>query len=351
MMSQETNIEVCIVIPAYNEAESIAKTIAEYKEAFPTARVVVIDNNSTDDTSDIARMSLDPARDLLLFEPRQGKGMAIKRGLSRLSADVYIMTDGDQTYPATDALRLFRIMLDTRPDMVVGDRVSAGAYDQQNKRLGHGFGNRLLTNIISRLSGQTYNDVLSGLRIMSRPFVTMLDIRSSGFQLETEMNVIAAHLRADVLEVPIGYRQRGEGSHSKLNTLRDGARILMFAVANWVAFLPMQPFLIVAGMAFMVALAFGARVISVFVESGYTAMQAPGSAIAAAAAALLAMQALFTGVTLRQIGRNSRRQDIAIFLEARRQWNTRLDAAQCASAGAAPQNLAPSTSVAATSAA
>lgn len=318
-------IRICIIIPAYNEEPTVGSTIEEYKAAFPDARLVVVDNNSSDRTSEVARAALDPATDLLLFEPRQGKGSAVKRGIGRLVADVYIMTDGDATYPASEAVKLVAELLRTRSDMLVGDRVSGGAYDRQNVRLGHGFGNRMLTKVISRLAGQPYNDVLSGLRIMSRPFVSMLDMRSSGFQLETELNVIAAYLRADVVERPIAYRQRGEGSRSKLSTLRDGSRILYFALTNWIAFAPMQAFSLYAAVATLVAAGLGYRVVAGFIESGWPYTT---TAVAAAAAGISAALAIFNGFTLRILVRNDRRREIAHFLEARRTWNARLDADQ-----------------------
>jgi glycosyltransferase involved in cell wall biosynthesis len=316
---------ICIVIPAYNEERAIGETIREYREEFPEGRIIVVDNNSTDGTKKAAQTELDRPEHLLLFEPRRGKGFAIKRGLSRLSADIYIMTDGDSTYPAKEARRLLDQLLMERADMAIGDRVSGGSYATQNTRFGHSIGNRVLTGVISRLSGRRYADVLSGLRVMSRPFVSMLDVRSTGFQLETEINVIAAHLRADVIEIPIEYRMRGEGSQSKLSTIADGFRILYFAMTNWIAFAPMQAFSLLALIAFMLAAAIGYRVISGFMEYGlpYTT-----TAVAAATMGIVGILALFTGITLRILGRNNRRRDIAQFLEEKRNWNAKLDERQ-----------------------
>ncbi len=232
--------EICIVIPAYNEEKAIAETIRDYREHFPDAAIVVVDNNSSDKTSECAQAELADSKGFVIFEPLQGKGNAVKTGLSRVDADIYIMTDGDGTYPAYDARKLLGVMLENRCDMVVGDRLSGGSYMKQNKRAGHNFGNKFLSNYISSLSGQQYRDVLSGLRIMSRPFVAALDVRSSGFQLETELNIIAAYLRANVIELPIEYLSRPEGSFSKLSTYRDGIRILQFAILNWIAFYPLR---------------------------------------------------------------------------------------------------------------
>lgn len=317
-------IKVVLVIPAYNEEHAIAETITEYRRALPEARIIVVDNNSTDATVEKARVVLNPERDLLLTELRQGKGFAVKSALSRLDADIYVMTDGDATYPAVDAKRLVDEMLKTRADMLVGDRISGGTYHEQNTRAGHGWGNRLLTSLISYFAGQRYNDVLSGLRVMSRAYVSRIDVRSSGFQLETEMNVVAAYIRAHVVEIPIEYRQRGEDSHSKLNTVRDGLRILGFALTNWISFAPLQPFLILAMLMATVSGVLGYRVIAGFLETGWPYTT---TAIGAVATGIVAILALFFGLTLQLLVRNARREEVAFFLEAKRQWNTKLDEA------------------------
>lgn len=316
-------MKLCIIIPAYNEEKAIRGTIQEYQEVFSEAQIVVIDNNSIDSTSEQALELLNHKCDFLLSEARQGKGFAVKTGLSRIDADIYIMIDGDATYPADDARRLVDEMLKTRADLVIGDRVSGGSYAQQNTRSGHSWGNKLLTYIISVLAGQHFNDVLSGLRVMSRPFVQSLDVRSSGFQLETEMNVIAAYLRTDVREIPISYRARQEDSNSKLSTYRDGFRIINFALANWIAFAPIQPFLIVAAMTSFISGSLGYRVIAGFLETGWSYTT---TATVAATSGLIAILALFFGVSLHILGRNARRGEIANFLEAKRKWNVRLDA-------------------------
>lgn len=316
-------MKICVVIPAFNEESSIAQTIVEYKDALPAAQIVVVDNNSTDATAAEALRVIDPARDFLLREHRQGKGFAIKSGLSRIDADVYVMTDGDATYAADDAHRLLLCLLEERADMLVGDRVSSGSYAAQNTRMGHNWGNRLLTFVIAKLARERYRDVLSGLRVMSRPFVAALDIRSSGFQLETELNVLAAYLRARVIEMPIAYRQRPSGSNSKLNTIRDGLRILEFAITNWIAFAPMQLFTIVAIVMGTISAMLGWRVIGGFLTTGWPYTT---TATAAVASGLVAVLAIFFGVSLRILGRNDRRREIAIFLEMKRCWNAKLDA-------------------------
>ena len=314
---------LCIVMPAYNESHAIAETITDYKGTFPGATIVVIDNNSSDGTGRVAQDFLEKGRDFLLAERRQGKGAAVKTGLSRVATDIYILVDGDGTYRASDAARLLQILEDKRCDMVVGDRISGGAYAKQNERAGHNFGNRFLSTFISLLAGQRYADVLSGLRIMSRPFVNMLDVRSFGFQLETEISVLAAYVRAEVVEVPIDYLQRAKGSISKLNTIRDGSKIAFFAIINWIAFFPLQSFSLLAGVAFAASGVIGTKVILVYLELG--TMPYSATAIAAAAAGLVGLQSIFAGLILHILMRTNRRRDIARLLDMRRTWNTQLD--------------------------
>ena len=315
-------MKVAIIIPAFNEELSIAGTIVQYRSVFPNACIVVIDNNSTDGTSVEAALVLDQTRDVLISEKRQGKGQAVKTGLSRVDADIYIMTDADLTYNAGDALHLLELMIKNRVDMIVGDRVSNGAYAEQNIRRGHAWGNLVLSWIISKLAGQEYHDVMSGLRIISRPFISAFDVRSDGFQLETELNVISAYLRASVIEVPICYSRRSHGSHSKLNTLKDGYRILNFAVTNWVAFSPLQPFMLISAVTFFVTIILGYRVVSGFLTTGWPYTT---TATAAVACAIISILSLFQGISLKILGRNDRRREVAAFLEAKRHWNASLD--------------------------
>lgn len=319
---EPNQVDVVIVIPAYNEAAAIGDTIRDYQSVFPESRIVVVDNNSKDQTSEMASALLRPSRDLLLFEPQKGKGFAIKRGLSRLQGDIYIMTDGDMTYPASELRRLYELMVKDRGDMIVGDRHSDGAYAKQNIRFGHTIGNRLLTKLISRLAGQSFNDVLSGARVMSAPFVAQLDVRSEGFQLETEINVVAAYLRAEVLEIAISYKARPEGSESKLSTFSDGWRIIVFAFLQWIAFLPLQFFSVVAVISWFFASLLGYRVLFGFIQTGWPYST---TAIAGASLAIIGTLALFTGLTLRIQGRAQRRQEIATFLQRKRAWNQGLD--------------------------
>ena len=320
--TEQKSLRTVVIIPAYNEKIAVAETVLDYINAFPWAQIVVIDNNSNDQTAEAALSALRPGTDLLLSEPRQGKGYAVKSGLSRLQADIYVMTDADMTYPATDARKLYDRLIETRADMLVGNRLAGGSYARQNTRLGHNFGNALLTRSVSWLAGQSYDDVLSGLRVMSAPFVAMLDVRSDGFQLETEINLTAAYLRASVIEEPISYKVRPDGSDSKLSTFRDGLRILAFAVASWISFSPLQFFTSVTVISWIIAMMLGYRVIAGFLEFGWPYST---TATAAAAIGITGILSFFTGLSLHILGRTERRRVISSFLEHKRAWNRIVD--------------------------
>ena len=327
-------VRIAIIIPAYNEEATLAATVSEYRAAFPEGHIVVVDNNSSDGTYATAVAALGDSPGQVLREQRQGKGQAVRKALSTVDADVYVMTDADLTYEASDARRLSDHLIDGRWDMAVGDRVSSGAYAAQNSRPGHSFGNALLTRSISALCGARYRDVLSGLRVMSRPFVRALDVRSEGFQLEAELNIIAAHLRATVVEQPIAYRARPDGSASKLDTIGDGIRISAFALTNWISFFPLQIFSILAVVAGLLSLGLAAYAFAGFAATGFTQMPYPSSLVVSLTAFLFSVHSFFAGLILHILNRTLRRRDIAEFLEAKRLWSASLPVASPASPGA-----------------
>lgn len=316
------SLKITVIIPAYNESLSITETINDFKSLNPRPIIVVVDNNSTDETAIMASYSTDPSVDFIISETSQGKGYALKRGLSRIESDIFVIVDADNTYRASDAQKMIDLLIATRADMIVGDRVSRGDYDVQNTRFGHGLGNIILTRLVSALAGQKYNDVLSGLRVMSKPFVDMVAIRSSGFQVETEISISAAYIRADVLEIPIMYYPRPEGSFSKLNTINDGFRIIKFAFLNWIGFSPLGFFIAFFIMNWFIAMIFGFRVVSGFIETGWPYTT---TAVAAAVCLILGALSIFSGVILRIIVGNDRRREIAAFQILKRKWNEKID--------------------------
>jgi glycosyltransferase involved in cell wall biosynthesis len=217
--AQANGPRVAVILPCYNEAAAIGKTVAGFRAALPDAPIFVYDNNSTDGTSGAAER----AGAIVRTERMQGKGHVVRRMFADIEADVYVMADGDATYDAAVAPDLVRLLLGERLDMVVGARQSEvdAAY-----RRGHQLGNRLLTGLLARLFGRSFSDVLSGYRVFSRRFAKSFPALSRGFETETEISVHALELAMPVGEVVTAYGARPEGSHSKLSTFGDGWKIL-----------------------------------------------------------------------------------------------------------------------------
>lgn len=224
---------IAIILPAYNEELTIAETIKAFYRVRPDAQIVVVNNNSTDRTAEIAKETLKclNAYGKVIDEFRQGKGNAIRRAFMEIDADIYVMSDADLTYPAERVNDLIRPVVDNQADMVVGDRLSGGYYRKENKRRFHDFGNDLVKSLVNLLFQAKLKDIMSGYRAFSRRFVTSYPILAEGFQLETDMTLHALDKRFRILEIPVEYKDRPQGSFSKLNTLGDGVRVL-FAISQ-----------------------------------------------------------------------------------------------------------------------
>jgi glycosyltransferase involved in cell wall biosynthesis len=212
-------VDIAVLIPCFNEEVAIGRVVEDFRRALPGARVYVYDNASTDRTAEVATR----AGAIVGHEPFPGKGNVMRRMFSDVEADVYVLVDGDDTYDASSAPALVRTLLDGQLDMVNGARVTQ---IKEAYRFGHRFGNRLLTGIVQQIFGKQFDDMLSGYRVFSRRFVKSFPAVSSGFEIETELTVHALELRMKTAEVPTRYKERPEGSASKLNTIRDGLRIL-----------------------------------------------------------------------------------------------------------------------------
>ena len=210
---------IAVILPCYNEATAIAQTVAAFRASLPDAAIYVYDNNSSDTTCAVAA----EAGAIVRSEKMQGKGNVVRRMFADVDADIYIMADGDATYDAAAAPMLVRQLIDENLDMVVGARKSEveAAY-----RRGHRFGNAMLTGMLARLFGRSFSDILSGYRVFSKRFVKSFPVLSAGFEIETEISVHALELNMPVAEQVTAYAARPEGSESKLNTYRDGWRIL-----------------------------------------------------------------------------------------------------------------------------
>lgn len=274
---------VAVLIPCYNEEQTVGKVIDDFRSVLPGASIWVYDNNSTDDTARIAREHGAHVR----REPRQGKGNAVRQMLRDIDADCYLMVDGDDTYPAESAPELVRPILNGAADHVVGDRLSNGTYGNENKRQFHGFGNGLVQRLIKWLYGFNYADVMTGYRAMSRPFAQTYPVLSPGFEIETELSIHAVDKRWRIVQIPIVYRDRPEGSVSKLNTFSDGLKVLRMIASLFKDYRPLPFFGLLALLFFALCLVFGLPVVMEFSRTGLvdrfpTAVLAMGLGILAA---------------------------------------------------------------------
>ena len=213
--------QIAVLIPCYNESQTITKVVSAFRTALPEATVYVYDNNSTDGTDELARA----AGAVVRYERRQGKGNVIRSMFRQIEADCYLMVDGDDTYPAEHARQMCDLVLEQQADMVIGDRLSA-TYFTENSRAFHNMGNRLVRKLINSLFGSHIHDIMTGYRAFSRLFVKSFPVLSKGFEIETEMTIHALDKNFLLMEVPVDYRDRPAGSVSKLNTVSDGFRVL-----------------------------------------------------------------------------------------------------------------------------
>ncbi len=252
---------IAVLVPCYNEEKSIAKVVADFRTALPGATIFVFDNNSTDRTVEVARK----AGAEVFTEPHQGKGHVVRRMFTDVEADIYVMVDGDATYDAPSAPKMVDLLLRERLDMVVGTRVDreVAAY-----RTGHRTGNWLLTAFVAQVFGRAFTDMLSGYRVFSRRFVKSFPVLSGGFEIETELTVHALELGLPVAEVPTPYYARVSGSASKLNTWRDGFRILRTIFKLYRAERPLRFFGSIGAMLALIAIGLAIPVLVTYFETG-----------------------------------------------------------------------------------
>ncbi|MBQ2184483.1 MAG: glycosyltransferase, partial [Lachnospiraceae bacterium] len=233
---------IAVLIPCYNEAQTVEKVVKDWKRELPEAVIYVYDNNSTDGTADIAAS----AGAVVRHEYAQGKGNVIRRMFREIDADCYIMVDGDDTYPAESGREMVNLVLEKQADMVVGDRLSS-TYYQENKRPFHNFGNSMMKTAINTLFKTNIQDIMTGLRAFSYQFVKTFPVLSKGFDIETEMTIHAVHKNMRVENVVIEYRDRPAGSVSKLNTFRDGFKVIKTVVKFFKTYKPLAFFGALAG--------------------------------------------------------------------------------------------------------
>jgi glycosyltransferase involved in cell wall biosynthesis len=255
--------KIAVLIPCYNESKTIEKVVKDYKNALPEADIYVYDNNSTDGTDEIARQ----AGAIVRYEYRQGKGNVIRSMFRDIDADCYLMVDGDDTYPAENAREMCDLVLQKKADMVVGDRLSS-TYFTENKRPFHNFGNKIVRFLINKLFKNKIKDIMTGYRAFSYDFVKTYPVLSKGFEIETEMTIHAVDKNFLIKEIPVAYRDRPEGSVSKLNTYKDGFKVLKMIATLFKEYKPFFFFNIISIILLIISLIFVVPVFQEYFETG-----------------------------------------------------------------------------------
>ncbi len=307
--------EIAVLIPCYNEELTVGKVVDDFKRSLPHASIYVYDNNSQDKTAEIARAH----GAIVTLETRQGKGNVLRQMLRDIDADFYIMVDGDDTYPASEASTLLAPLLENRADMVVGDRLSNGSYCQENERAFHGFGNKLVRWLIKKLYGFEFSDVMTGYRAFNKVFAKTIPVLSPAFEIETELSIHAVDKRWRIEEVAIVYKDRPEGSVSKLNTFSDGWKVLLTIASLFKDYRPMVLFGLFAIIFCALGLIVGMPIISEFAYTGLVP-RLP-SVVLAAALIFIGILCLSSGLILDTVVKGYRKQyelDVLRVYEAQR---------------------------------
>ena len=293
---------VAVLVPCYNEAITIAKVVDDFKQALPGAAIYVYDNNSSDGTADIAREH----GAIVRRETRQGKGRVVRQMVREIDAEYYIMVDGDDTYPAESAPALIEPLMKGEADMVVGDRLSNGSYGKENDRAFHGLGNNLVRLLIKGIYGFSFSDVMTGYRSFNRVFAKTLPVVSPGFEIETELSIHAVDKAWRIVEVPIDYRDRPEGSESKLSTFSDGFKVLKMIMSLFKDYKPMALFGWLTLIFVVLGLIAGVPVVVDFARTGL--VDRLPTALLAVALVLMGMLSFVCGLILDTVVKGNRQQ-------------------------------------------
>ena len=299
---------IAVLVPCYNEEKSIAKVVADFRAALPQAPVYVYDNNSSDRTLEVAQK----AGAVVRRERHQGKGRVVRRMFTDVEADIYVLVDGDATYDALSARPMILRLLEQRLDMVVAARVDQ---DKAAYRAGHRAGNRLLTSFVTLVFGRVFSDILSGYRVFSRRFVKSFPVLSGGFEIETELTVHALELELPVGEVETPYYARVAGSMSKLNTWRDGFRILWTIVRLYRSERPLQFFSAIGAVLVVTSILLAIPVVATFLREGVVP-RLP-TAILSTGLMLSALLSFMSGLILDTVTRGRRELKLLAYLAHR----------------------------------
>ncbi len=298
--------KVAVLVPCYNEGRTIKKVVEDFRRVLPDAVIYVYDNNSTDGTDRIAR----EAGAVVRYERQQGKGSVIRRMFREVDAQVYLMVDGDDTYPAEAAPEMVRRVREEKADMVVGDRLSS-TYYTENKRPFHNFGNSFVKNCINRFFDTHIQDIMTGYRAFNYSFVKTFPVLSKGFEIETEMSIHAADKHMQVDNVIVEYRDRPEGSESKLNTFSDGFKVLLRILNLYKNYKPFSFFSLLSAVLALLGIGFLIPVVAEFLETGLVP-KFP-TLIVCCFVLVAALQSFFAGLVLQSMEQKNK-QDFEMHL-------------------------------------
>ncbi|MGJ4891642.1 glycosyltransferase family 2 protein [Bradyrhizobium sp. HKCCYLRH3099] len=298
-------MRIAVLVPCYNEEAAVATVVRDFMQALPTATVYVYDNNSKDRTVEVARAAGAEVRS----ERRQGKGHVVRRMFADVDADIYVLVDGDATYDAPSAPAMIERLVSERLDMVVGLRVDQ---EQAAYRMGHRTGNWMLTSFLAEVFGQAFKDILSGYRVFSRRFVKSFPVLSDGFEIETELTVHALELALPVAEIATPYYARPEGSVSKLNTWRDGFRILNTILKLYRSEKPLRFFTAIGIFLALVSIGFAIPIFVTFIETGLVP-RLP-TAVLSMGLMIMALLSASSGLVLDTVTRGRREMKLLAYL-------------------------------------
>ncbi len=257
--------KIAVLIPCYNEELTIEKVIKDFRRELPDSDIYVYNNNSKDKTEEIARKN----GAIVVNEYKQGKGNVVRSQFRDIEADIYVMVDGDDTYPAEFVHKLIEPIRNGQADMTIGDRLSNGTYQKENKRPFHEFGNNLVKKAINILFDTDLRDIMTGYRVFNKRFVKNMPVLSPKFEIETEMSLYALDKKYIIKEIPIDYRDRPEGSSSKLNTVSDGIKVVKTIARMFKDYRPFKFFGIIAIIFFILGLLVGLPVLIEFFKTAY----------------------------------------------------------------------------------
>ena len=298
-------MRIAVLVPCYNEEAAVATVIADFRKSLPTARIFVYDNNSSDRTAEVARAAGAEVR----TERRQGKGHVVRRMFADVDADIYVLVDGDATYDATSAPRMVDTLMSDHLDMVVGFRVDQA---QAAYRTGHRTGNLMLTSFLASVFGEAFKDILSGYRVFSRRFVKSFPVLSDGFEIETELSVHALELALPVAEIETPYYARPAGSFSKLNTWRDGFRILGTILKLYRSEKPLRFFTVMGLFLMLVSIGLAIPIVITYLEIGLVP-RLP-TAVLSMGLMIMAVLAVSSGLVLDTVTRGRREMKLLAYL-------------------------------------